>query len=172
MLFKPSFVEKLRAIHSAQSLGGAEGKSGDLTERQQLALGRLLASYQLINQGVGDALSDMLMVEACLAIRGWGLPQWAALYSNTPSRQTTVRVADRTVVVPNDTETRVTAPAGLQEAIDKLVAGYELGRSFVRPSGTEDVVRVYAEAATQDGADKLAAAVEAAVSKFAGGADA
>lgn len=30
------------------------------------------------------------------------------------------------------------------------------GRSFVRPSGTEDVVRVYAEADTQENADKLA----------------
>ena len=33
------------------------------------------------------------------------------------------------------------------------------GRAFVRPSGTEDVVRVYAEAATQAGADDLALAV-------------
>ena len=33
------------------------------------------------------------------------------------------------------------------------------GRAFVRPSGTEDVVRVYAEAATQPAADDLAVAV-------------
>ena len=30
------------------------------------------------------------------------------------------------------------------------------GRCFVRPSGTEDVVRVYAEASTQDEANALA----------------
>ena len=30
------------------------------------------------------------------------------------------------------------------------------GRSFVRPSGTEDVVRVYSEAATREDADALA----------------
>jgi len=30
------------------------------------------------------------------------------------------------------------------------VANYKRGRSFVRPSGTEDVVRVYAEAATKE----------------------
>ena len=41
------------------------------------------------------------------------------------------------------------APAGLQEAIDVAVAKVECGRSFVRASGTEDVVRVYAEASTQ-----------------------
>lgn len=37
-------------------------------------------------------------------------------------------------------------PEGLQAAIDSAVAPYPEGRSFVRPSGTEDVVRVYAEA--------------------------
>jgi phosphoglucomutase len=36
------------------------------------------------------------------------------------------------------------------------------GRCFVRPSGTEDVVRVYAEASTQDAADALAIAITAA----------
>jgi phosphomannomutase len=32
-------------------------------------------------------------------------------------------------------------------------------RAFVRPSGTEDIVRVYSEAATQEAADALAARV-------------
>lgn len=41
------------------------------------------------------------------------------------------------------------SPAGLQEAIDRLVKRHKMARSFVRPSGTEDVVRVYAEAETQ-----------------------
>ena len=37
------------------------------------------------------------------------------------------------------------------------------GRAFVRPSGTEDVVRVYAEAETQEEADELAQKVAAHV---------
>ena len=43
------------------------------------------------------------------------------------------------------------------------------GRSFVRPSGTEDVVRVYAEAATQEAADELTLAVAKQVHQIAGG---
>ena len=43
------------------------------------------------------------------------------------------------------------------------------GRAFVRPSGTEDVVRVYAEAVTQEAADGLALAVARHVHKVAGG---
>jgi phosphoacetylglucosamine mutase len=46
---------------------------------------------------------------------------------------------------------------------------YKSGRSFVRPSGTEDIVRVYAEAADQDSADALARGVRALVYKHAGG---
>ena len=39
-----------------------------------------------------------------------------------------------------------------------------------RPSGTEDVVRVYAEADTQSNADKLAAEVALVVFEMCGGA--
>lgn len=40
---------------------------------------------------------------------------------------------------------------------------------FYRPSGTEDVVRIYAEADTQLNADKLAVEVATAVYDTAGG---
>jgi phosphoacetylglucosamine mutase len=78
-------------------------------------------------------------------------------------------VADRTVIVTTEDETRVTAPATLQAAVDALVAAVPSGRAFVRPSGTEDVVRVYAEAATEAQADALALAVAQAAHAHAGG---
>ena len=43
--------------------------------------------------------------------------------------------------------------------VRKYTRSFFRGRSFVRPSGTEDCVRVYAEAATKEEADRLAAAV-------------
>ena len=97
---------------------------------------------QLVNQAVGDALSDLLLVEALLALRGWSVADWDALYEDLPSRQTKLAVADRAVVVTTDDETRVTAPAALQPELDALAARFGNGRCFVRPSGTEDVVRV------------------------------
>ena len=42
-----------------------------------------------------------------------------------------------------------------------------LVQCFVRPSGTEDVVRVYAEAETREAADRLAFAVAQKVYDFA-----
>ena len=34
----------------------------------------------MINQTVGDSLSDMLMVEAILRARGWDVPEWSQAY--------------------------------------------------------------------------------------------
>ena len=42
------------------------------------------------------------------------------------------------------------------------------GRCFVRPSGTEDYVRVYAEAADQSSADDLARACVRAINNHVG----
>ena len=46
-------------------------------------------------------------------------------------------------------------PDGLQEKINAIVSQYSKGRSFVRPSGTEDIVRVYSEAETKELTDDL-----------------
>jgi len=79
-----------------------------------------------------------------------------------------VKVADRTSIVTTDAETRVVRPLGLQQAIDSEVVKYSMGRAFVRPSGTEDVVRVYAEALTQEEADSLGQAISMHVRQFVG----
>ncbi|KAK2190302.1 hypothetical protein NP493_79g06019 [Ridgeia piscesae] len=79
------------------------------------------------------------------------------------------KVADRNVIQTTDAERKVTTPAGLQDSIDAIVSKYPKGRSFVRPSGTEDVVRVYSEAETQTAADELAYEVSMAVFERAGG---
>eukprot|EP00898_Chlorokybus_atmophyticus_P004933 jgi/Chlat1/5440/Chrsp36S05439 len=125
---------------------------------------QLVALSHVANQAVGDALSGILMVEGILRVLGWSNQQWAELYEDLPSRQLKVKVADRSCVVPTHDETRVVRPAALQAAIDDAVASVVDGRAFVRPSGTEDVVRVYAEARTQVAAGVLAEKVARAVS--------
>uniref|UniRef100_A0A5F8H606 Phosphoacetylglucosamine mutase n=1 Tax=Monodelphis domestica TaxID=13616 RepID=A0A5F8H606_MONDO len=123
----------------------------------------------LINQTVGDAISDMLLIEAILALKGLSVQQWDAIYTDLPNRQLKVKVADRQVIDTTDAERRAVTPLGLQEVIDDLVKKYRFSRAFVRPSGTEDVVRVYAEADSQENADNLAHEVSLAVFQLAGG---
>lgn len=69
--------------------------------------------------------------------------------SNLITGSVCAQVADRRVISTTDAERQALTPPGLQEAINDLVKKYKLARAFVRPSGTEDIVRVYAEADSQ-----------------------
>lgn len=158
VLFKDAALERLQKL---------EPNLTDEAKKQSLA--RVLASYQVVNQCVGDAMSLILFVEGILRLKNWTIKDWDAIYSDLPSRQTKLPVEDRTKIQCNETETQVTSPVDLQNEINTLVQQVDQGRAFVRPSGTEDVVRVYAEAATPEMADNLALAVAKAVHRIAGG---
>jgi len=121
-------------------------------------LGHLL---RLINHTVGDAISDMLLVEAALILLNLSLPAWEAQYTDLPNRLAKVavgtrprmavplvlpdfgcctmsssapreQVKDRSVFETTDAERKVVKPAGLQGRIDQIVARFDRGRSFVR----------------------------------------
>ena len=49
----------------------------------------------LINQAVGDALSDLLLVDAILQIKNVDLKQWNQWYTDLPSRMSKLKVSDR-----------------------------------------------------------------------------
>ncbi|KAH6792566.1 phosphoglucosamine mutase-like protein [Perilla frutescens var. hirtella] len=159
VLFSDNFLSWLEIKNQELSL-----KSKD----QHKAALRLLAVSRLINQAVGDALSGLFLVEAILKHMGWSIHKWNELYQDLPSRQLKVKVVDRTAVITENAETKVVNPAGIQEAIDAEAVIYPKGRCFIRPSGTEDVVRVYAEASTQEAADSLANSVLRLVEQYLG----
>ncbi|KAM3584777.1 hypothetical protein VKS41_003581 [Umbelopsis sp. WA50703] len=139
------------------------------TPAQNTALKQLRALTELINQTVGDALSDMLMVEVILAHRNWTCQEWDQAYTDLPNRLVKVVVADRYIFKTTDAERKLVEPEGLQAEIDSIVSKYNNGRSFVRASGTEDAVRVYAEAATRTETDYLAIAIAQLVYDRGGG---
>lgn len=136
---------------------------------QAEALDILRACINLINQSVGDALSDMLLVEVVLAHKNWGPQEWLETYTDLPNRLLKVIVNDRKIFETTDAERKLVKPEGVQAQIDKEVQKVRQGRSFARASGTEDAVRVYAEAATKAEAEDLARKV-AEIVKAAGSA--
>ena len=140
VLFSPSTQHKLASYQPS-------------TPAQSTALNHLINLTQLINQTVGDALSDMLLVEVVLSHKSYSGVEWDSLYADLPNRLVKVVVGDRNAFRTEDAERRLVSPSRLQTKIDELVRRYEGGRSFVRPSGTENVVRVYAEAVLRPQAD-------------------
>lgn len=88
VLFGPKFYDFI-----AEADANLRGTSRH--NRANIALRRLRLLPALVNQSVGDAMSDMMLVDAILFLRGWDLSTWSKLYSDMPSKQAKVKVADR-----------------------------------------------------------------------------
>ena len=125
---------------------------------------------RLINPAVGDALSDLLLVDALLQHLEWSLEDWNSnLYKDLPSRQLKVKVKDRSIVKCNSNETKCISPETLQPALELAMKDIPGSRTFCRASGTENVVRIYAEAPTRVEADQLAIIAAALVHEHCDG---
>jgi phosphoglucosamine mutase len=103
----------------------------------------------------GDGLLTALNVMARMVNCGGSLAELAAVVQRLPQTLVNVRVDDRDAVVHVPSVTATVADAE-QELGDS-------GRVLLRPSGTEQVVRVMVEAATQEQADEIAHRIAAAV---------
>jgi phosphoglucosamine mutase len=96
----------------------------------------------------GDGLLTALRLMSCMASAGKPLAELAAAVVRLPQVMVNVQVADRD---------RAAASADVQAAV--AAATVELGgagRILLRPSGTEQLVRVMVEAASQEHADVIA----------------
>ncbi|KHJ41805.1 ATPase, AAA family [Trichuris suis] len=120
---------------------------------------------KMINQAIGDAICDLLLVETILRNKRWQIHRWDQLYTDIPNKLIKFKVPDRRLLRTTDCERRVTHPRGLAEHIAKLLSLYKNSRAVVRPSGTENVVRVYTEADTQEHANQLACEIQRATVK-------
>lgn len=128
------------------------------------ALNQLSNLIDLINQTVGDAISDMLLVEVILRSRQWDCLEWDGAYEDLPNKLLKVNVKNRSIFKTEDAERKLISPPGLQAKIDEVIGKYKDARSFVRPSGTEDCVRVYAETSLAGELNSLANSVAKLVS--------
>ncbi|KAK3923377.1 Phosphoacetylglucosamine mutase [Frankliniella fusca] len=144
-------------------------KAKVLAGGKRSAARKMLTFIDMVNETTGDSISDLLIVETILHARGWSVEDWENCYTDLPNRLLKVTVKDRNVIKVIDAECHISEPEGLQEDFDRLIAMFTDGRAFVRPSGTEDVVRVYAESNTQSSADKLAVHIAKLVHQKAGG---
>jgi len=103
----------------------------------------------------GDGLAAALLL--CGALGGRTLSEAASAMSPYPQAKQNVRVARREV------------PAAILEEADRITAELgEKGRVLVRPSGTEPVIRVLAEAETPEEAERICASIAALVAKELG----
>lgn len=103
-----------------------------MSQNQRKAAETMLHVIDVINQTVGDALSDILLVEFILHAKGWSIVDWEGSYEDLPNKQVKVKVQDKNAITTSDAGRSCVTPKGLQERIDQIVAKYPSGRSFVR----------------------------------------
>ncbi len=97
---------------------------------------------------MGDAITDFLCIESSLAYLKLSMKDWLNFYSDKMCMNTKMQVTYRLRIKLVKTEDRITEPKSVQDEIDSIVSKYPGSRAFARPSGTEDFVRIYAEADT------------------------
>jgi phosphoglucosamine mutase len=96
----------------------------------------------------GDGLLTALQVMARMAVTGARLADLAAVVQRLPQTLVNVRVNDRDAVAGSADVASAVAEA--ERALG------DSGRVLLRPSGTEQLVRVMVEAGTQEQADAIA----------------
>ena len=96
------------------------------------------------------------------------IPAWHMLYSDFPSRQLKVPISGskKALMKCTEDETKLITPDTLQNKLNIGMSNTENGRCFVRPSGTEDVVRIYAEGETPLDAHELVEIAVTAIQEY------
>ena len=86
-----SYCEEKFILKSTSS----DNETSSTQQRALLAFQRLRVLPSLVNQAVGDAISDLLLVDAILFLQNWNLEEWNSIYKDRPSRQIKVKITDR-----------------------------------------------------------------------------
>ena len=100
---------------------------------------------------------NLIALHICLKYLGKTMDDLVATYENLPFVNLKTKVSDKRKFKPNKNESRLVEPKEVQDKIDGLLKEGE--RMFCRPSGTEDILRIYAEAETSDRVSELANAL-------------
>jgi len=98
ILFGSKFYRLLSKAENQLILNQSKSLSFSVSHennRAIVAFQRLRALPSLVNQAVGDAICDLLLVDSILCLQDWDLQRWDALYQDRPSRQLKLTIKDR-----------------------------------------------------------------------------
>ena len=124
---------------------------------QELSLGGEQSGHVIFTDAAttGDGLLTALQIMACVATSGRTLAELASVVQRLPQVLLNVAVSDRAAACVSPVVLQAVAAAEAELGDD--------GRILLRPSGTEQLVRVMVEAVTQERADEIAQRVAALV---------
>ena len=122
----------------------------------------LIHFLRLFNPVIGDAISDMLAFETCRNyLQGdFGAKFAMDLYDDLYVIQDQIHLERRhldTLICDKETERFLLEPKQIQERLESYISQLDnASRAFIRPSGTENIARLYTEAPNPKLANELA----------------
>ena len=108
---------------------------------------KLKALLKITNShAYGDAIPTMLMLEAIMKDRDYSVTMLFNLYKDYPSLETNVFVDYPDKWITKWDQTELTDPVRFQDMIVIICGEVQEAQAFIRPSDTEDCLRLYVEA--------------------------
>jgi phosphoacetylglucosamine mutase len=100
---------------------------------------------QFFHPCIGDGIMNIFAILYILKELNMNADSWYNLYSKNHSILLKLDVKDKNIFKPTANELELVEPIALQKNISHYLELCVNTRSFVRPSGTENVVRIYVE---------------------------
>ena len=99
-----------------------------------------------INPLIGDGVADVFAICYVLQELDISPKQWYGLFEKLPARTYKMVVKNKDIFKTNQDQSRLISPTDLQPKLDEIMKSG--CRVFLRPSGTEDIVRMHIEGPT------------------------
>jgi len=123
----------------------SNGHGNILINNNDLLKHHFFNTLKLINNNViGDAIAGLFCVLYCLTIQNINCKVWHNFFTKKKSILYKKKVKDKNLFITNNIGDRLIEPIELQNKLDYINLKY-ICKSFIRPSGTEDLIRIYIE---------------------------
>ena len=139
-------------IYISKELSIKFGKLSSLIETSKDS--QIIELFQLFialfNTTTSDGLANILVIESILKIMNLSINDVYKFYEDLPYKMVNIEVKDKNKFVTNEDDSKLLEPNDVKNKIDELVKKYEKCRVLIRPSGTEDCLRIYVETKTDE----------------------
>lgn len=108
----------------------------------------------LFNSITSDGVSNLLVIESIMKSMNLSIKDVYDFYNEMPYKIVDIKMK-YSKFITNEDDSKIIEPKNMQIIIDELSNKYANSKIYVRPTGTEDYLRVYVESETDDNCEKI-----------------
>ena len=146
----------LGTIYISQDLSTKFGKLSSLIETSKDS--QIIELFQLFialfNSITSDGVSNLLVIESIMKSMNLSIKDVYDFYNEIPYKIVDIKMK-YSKFITNEDDSKIIEPKNMQIIIDELSNKYANSKIYVRPTGTEDCLRVYVESETDDNCKKI-----------------